>query len=241
VSGLIPDTAYSVTTVTADPENPASVANSYVVARTATVVKPYDDGTGELKGVSNDLLAFEVYFWTDNEVPVEPSPSLGDLLILETPGSSYPISAFAGDGVAAPEGVLDLNNLFKTDGSSLDIAGTEKKKAVLSIYRGDFIATLLMLTHYRWLPQDTVNDDVVVSGAVKGHFADINLDGSVDKQDFDAFRAQYKTFGSDGIYNPDYDYLSADTEPVGVGRVDVLDFSKFATKYGETGINDETP
>jgi hypothetical protein len=151
-------------------------------------------------------------------------PGIGDLVILEEEGAAYPISAFVGDWINSPEGILDLNNLFGVDSSSLDIKGGEK--AVLRIYRSEGSSTL---THYRRAPQN--GNMVYVVEPVKGFFADINLDGKVDDNDFAEFKKQYKTLPEDTVYNPDFNFVE-DTE----GKIDAKEFSKFSREYGRANV-----
>lgn len=223
VAGLTPNSRYYVRTVTVDPADPASIGYSGLQeVTTASSVIPYqrvEDGT--LKGFANDLLAMKVYIQPGDKDVV---PGEGDLVILESPASPHPLSAFVGAGVTAPEGVLDLNNLFGLDMSSLDILGGEK--AILSVYRGGTLSTLI---HYRRFPADV--GTVAAGEPAKGFFADINLDGKVDDQDFAEFRKQYRTIPDDAAYNPDYEFVA---DPA--GKIDAQDFARFAREYGRSGV-----
>lgn len=223
VTRLTPNTRYYVRTVTVDPADPASIGYSGLQeVTTASAVVPYRAGEdGTLKGFANDLLAMKVYVQPADRDAV---PGEGDLVILESPASPHPLSAFVGAGITAPEGVLDLNNLFGSDMNSLDILGGEK--AVLSVYRGGNLSTLL---HFRRLPADI--GTVAAGEPAKGFFADINLDGKVDDQDFAEFRKQYRTMPDDTAYNPDYDFV---TDPA--GKIDAQDFARFAREYGRIGV-----
>lgn len=224
IAGLTSNTRYYARTVTADPADPASIGYSVLQpVTTASAVVPYITATdGTLQGVANDLVAMKVY--------IRPSeanggaPGQGDLILLETPLSPNPVSAFVGAGTAAPEGTIDLNNLFGQDLTSLAIQGGEK--AVLTVYRGGALATL---SHYRKLP---VNSSMVAVGEpVKGFFADINLDGKVDELDFAEFRKQYRTGADDAIYNPDYNFVEGSG-----GKIDAQDFARFAREYGRVDV-----
>ncbi|MBI1921558.1 MAG: fibronectin type III domain-containing protein [Geobacter sp.] len=223
VTGLAPNTRYYVRTVTVDPADPASIGYSGLQeVTTASSVVPYqriEDGT--LQGFANDLLTMKVYIQPADKDAV---PGEGDLVILETPASSHPVSAFVGAGTVAPEGVLDLNNLFGLDMASLDILGGEK--AVLSVYRGGTLSTLL---HYRRLQADA--GTVAAGEPAKGFFADFNLDAKVDDQDFAEFRKQYRTIPDDAAYNPDYDFVA---DPA--GKIDAQDFARFAREYGRSQV-----
>lgn len=223
VSGLSPNTSYYVRTVTADPADPTSVAYSGVqTVTTAAAVVPYvAESDGTLRGIANDLLAMKIYIRPGDSDAV---PGEGSLILLETPASPYPVSAFVGAGIVAPEGVLDLNNLFGQDLTSLFVQGGEKVE--VSVYRGGTLSTLI---HYRRLPANA--GAVAVTEPVAGFFADINLDGKVDDEDFAAFRQQYRTQPNDPSYNPDFNFIG---DPAGV--IDARDFAKFAREYGRTGV-----
>ncbi len=223
VSGLTAGTRYYVRSATPDPNNPANVGYSQVLeVVTASIVVPFktsDDGS--LKAFSNDMMAFPVYIIPGS---TEDKPGLGDLIFLDTLDSPYPVTAFAGEGIKTPEGILDMNNLFGTDKTSLLVSGGEK--VILRIYRG---GTLSTLNHYRWVPQSS--STASVAGAVKGFFADVNLDGNIDLDDFNEFKKQYRTFSTDSDFNPDFDFISDDNN-----KIDAKDFSKFAREYGRTGV-----
>ena len=223
VAGLSPSTTYYVRTATVDPADPSSISYSDLQqVTTAALVVPYREmPDGTLNATSNDLVATQVYIRPNDSDGV---PGTGNLILLETPGSRYPLSAFVGVGTMAPEGVIDLNNLFGLDLTSLHIQGGEK--AVLVIYRGGTLSTLL---HYRKLP---INDGTGGVGVpLKGFFADVNIDGRVDDQDFSALKQQYRTHPNDPTYNPDFNY---DGSPE--GAIDARDFAQFAKEYGRTGV-----
>ncbi|WP_054696251.1 hypothetical protein [Geotalea toluenoxydans] len=167
------------------------------------------------------MISMKVYLRPSD---VEGIPGLGDLILVETQFSAYPVSAFVGAGTAAPEGVVDLNNLYGIDRTTLRIAGGEK--SLLRIYRGGTLSTLL---HYRRFPASDGN--VTVAEPVKGFFADVNLDGRVDEEDFAEFRKQYRSLPDDVAYNPDFNFLA---DPA--GKVDAQDFARFAKEYGRTGV-----
>jgi len=229
VSGLEAETTYYVRTVTVDPANSSSVGYSAPQAvTTATKVAPYHSAADStLTPSANDLANFPVYIRPSD---ASQQPGLGDLLLLETDGSSYPVSSFVGQNIVAPEGLLDLNNLFDLDGLSLHLLFDEK--ATLRIYRGDALTTLL---HYRVIPSD--GELVNVAEPAAGFFADINLDGNVDSADFALFKEQYRQGANDAAFNPDYNFIAE--QPDGVisdDVVDAKDFARFATQYGREGV-----
>ena len=223
VAGLTPETRYFVRSVTVSPADQTSIGYSGLQeVTTAAAVVPYRlAGDGSLQGFANDLLAMKVYIRPGDS---DALPGQGDLVMLESPVSPYPVSAFIGAGAVAPEGVLDLGNLFGLDMKSLNIAGGEK--SLLRIYRGGTLSTLL---HYRRFPGS--NNAVAVAEPVKGFFADVNLDGKVDEEDFAEFRKQYRTIPDDVAYNPDYNFIADPS-----GKIDAQDFAKFAKEYGRAGV-----
>ena len=125
VSGLAANSVCYVRAVTRDPATPASVGYSTLLpVTTAAAVIPYRSvGDGTFTGVANDLLLLKVYLRPSDTSSLA---GLGDLLLLETPGALYPVSSFAGVGLSAPYGVIDLNNLFGPDQTTLALAGGEK-------------------------------------------------------------------------------------------------------------------
>jgi hypothetical protein len=222
VSGVKPATTYYARTVTADPSNATSISYSALQeVTTASTVALYRIDNGSPSAIANDLAAFPAYIRPSDAAQ---EPGLGDLILVEEPGAPYPVSAFVGDGVLSPEGLLDLNNIYGTGGANLAVSGNEKMS--VKVYRAGTLATL---THYRIAPQNS--GQVSIAAFAKGFFADINLDGGVDDQDFALFKAQYKTVRDDGTYNPDYDFVD---DPD--GKVDVREFSTFATEYGRTNV-----
>lgn len=230
VSGLQAGTTYHVRTVSVDPGNPDSIGYSapYEV-QTATEVKPFRRAADNtLDETANDLLTFNVYIRPGD---VSERPGLGDLLLLETPGGNYPLSAFVGTGTVEPEGVVDLNNLFGVDGVSLAIAGGEA--AQLRVYRGDTLSTLL---HYRRFP--TMSGTTTTTVSERGFYADVNLDGRVDAEDFAAFRDQYRQDADDAGFNPDFNFIAVETggEVRNTDKIDAQDFARFATQYGRTDV-----
>jgi len=224
VTGLTASTHYYARSVTRDPADPASTGYSGVLdVITASLVTPYTTAQdSSLQGFANDLATMKVFIQPND---IQAVPGLGDLLLLETPVAAYPLSAFIGTGSSAPEGVIDLNNLFDSQlATSLWAKGGENAQA--RFYRGGTLSTLL---HYRRLPLNT--GSVAAAEPVKGFYADINLDGKVDEADFEEFKKQYRTVPEDAAYNPDYKFVDSPT-----GKIDAQDFASFAKQYGRTDV-----
>ncbi len=222
VSGLDSGQTYYVRAVMRDPENLVSAGYSPVLeVTTATRTVPYRYEGTDVVGFSNDMTEFAVYVRPDG---ADPLGGQGDLIILDVEGARYPVTAFVGEGLPAPVGVVDLNNLYGIDGKSLDVLGSERVE--ITVYRSGLLATL---THYRRTASD--GELVEVVEPVVGFFADINLDGNVDDTDFLLFSEQYRSLPDDETYNPDYDFVTDET-----GVVDVREFSRFSREYGRTGV-----
>lgn len=223
VSGLSAGTHYYARSVTRDPLNPDSVGYSALQeVTTSKGIKPYVTAQdGSLQGVVNDLATTKVYIRPDDQ---SAATGLGTMLLLETSSSAYPLSAFVGSGIAAPEGTIDLNNLFGADQITQAITGEEITQ--LRFYRGGALTTLL---HYRRIASNSGQG--LSAEPVKGFFADINLDGSVDDADFEAFRNQYWTVPNDPAYNPDFKFVQTPS-----GKIDAQDFTRFSREYGRTGV-----
>ncbi len=229
ISGLQANTAYYVRAVTREPGVPGSVGySSLQEVNTAGTVTGYRyDNQGVPVSMVNDLLGFKVYVRPGDSSQV---PGLGELIVLETGDASSPLSAFVGDGIAAAEGVLDLNNLFAADGASLDVVGGEK--TLLRIYRGGMLSTLL---HYRKFPADSGAGRV--AEPVQGFFADFNMDGVVDVADFEIFKSHYRNEADDGGFNPDINLITVqEGVVVSDDRIDARDFARFATEFGSTNV-----
>ena len=227
VQGLEAGTRYYMRAVTADRDDPASRSYSPLQqVTTPNEAASYTHVNGQPVAYSNDLESFPVYIIPGT---AEQKPGLGDVILLEPfepSGTAYPVTAFVGEGISSPDGVIDLNNLFGKDGVSLPLSETEKEKTVLTVYRGGKLPSLV---HYRWLQENSGKNEV--REATKGFFADFNLDGKIDMADFQEFKKYYRTIKTDDAYNPDFDFVD-DSE----GVVDAREFSKFAEQYGMTVV-----
>lgn len=113
VTGLAPDTTYYFKTITTSnlstdtTYNPGAAPFTSVTTESETV-RTYESG-GDILPFSNDLI-IEPCYLDDGTTPAE-----GTLLLATVAGGSYPITAFVGDGVELPYGLIDLNNVFSSD------------------------------------------------------------------------------------------------------------------------------
>jgi hypothetical protein len=224
VSGLTANTVYAVRTVSVDPSQTESIG--YSALQTVTTAERVDahrtTADGTLEPRNNDLLTFSIY--------IRPGhlPQSGELILLESDTGSYPVSAFVGQDIAAPEGLIDLNNLFDFDGISLDVIADEN--ATLRIYRGGTLSTLL---HYRTFAENS--SLVNVTQPVRGFFEDVNLDGRIDAADFALFKEQYRQVADGSLFNPDFNFITVEQGVItNEDVIDARDFASFATQYGRT-------
>lgn len=222
VTGLRANTRYYAKAVMVDAANPLSRGYSPPMAvNMAVKVVPYNKDNLVSEAFSNDLSLFKVYIRpSENGI----QPGLGDIVIINASGASYPVTAYVGDGTYPPNAIVDMNNLFDTDGKTLDLKGGEK--LMVSVYRN---GVLSVLKHYRLAPVD--NNLSVPVELLKGFFADINLDGNVNNDDFGIFKDHYRTLPDDDKYNPDFNFIA---DPDGV--IDAREFSGFSRQYGRTNV-----
>jgi len=111
VSGLAPNTNYYFQTITTLKMSSTDVTYYPDVAPmldviTAIAVKRTRMDPSDEVPFSNDLIRLECY------LPDGVTPAVGTLLLAEVAFTDYPISDFMGDGIAAPEAYVDLNNIF---------------------------------------------------------------------------------------------------------------------------------
>ena len=112
VSGLKPQTTYYFRRVT--------ISNGVVLVEPAS--RPLPSVTTELTSVilANDLLRHRVWM-SDGSTPAE-----GALLLAEVEGGSYPITGWVGDGITAPEVLVNLMNVYsETEHENLELFGGE--------------------------------------------------------------------------------------------------------------------
>lgn len=163
---------------------------------------------------ANDIILFNI-LESDGATPAP-----GSLLVFAVNGSPYPLSAYVGDGIAAPGVLIDLNNAYGSDYKTYRLQG--KERVILKELRS---GSGCVLTHFRLVPSP--GGICEVRAAVKGEPADINVDNRVGIMDFSLFAEQYGTTLSVCEFNIDYD-LAPD------GEVSVEDFSIFSQEYGKT-------
>lgn len=128
VSNLAADTTYHIRTVTTSNADFSSTLGPLREVRTARQPLRARSNAG-LTPLANPLLKFDLY------LPDGFTPAAGALLIVDVPGASSPVSAFAGgDGLAVPAAIVDLNNLYAAGtGETLRINGGEAVNLILEM------------------------------------------------------------------------------------------------------------
>lgn len=218
--GLVPSRVYYARAVMSDKAAPDIKGYSPLLPiNTAGEVLPYKQSEMGILSVSNGYPLFKVY--------VRPSETdnlggLGDLVLVESAGSPYPVTALVGDGISPPYAFIDLNNVFGTAGTSLDLAGGERIQ--VTVYRKGLLSSLV---HYRIMPEDSAGPLELQ----RWFFADIDIDGNVIDSDFEIFREHFRTLPDDRLYNPDYNFVQDADQ-----SIDAREFSKFSREYGRTDV-----
>ncbi len=134
-----------------------------------------------LNGSSNPQLYINDQLVIDTETGIE-----GDLVIVAVEGSQHPVSAFVGDGVAAPKAIIDLNNLYSDMGGSLlrvqgssyvAERGNFGESSLVRLYRG----TLGKRTSYKGIGAVSGSGEVIAMDDFS--LGDCNLSGSITSYD----------------------------------------------------------
>lgn len=220
VTGLNPDSTYYFNAITSDEATGLTDYSTLTSATTASKILTYSiDDVQKKYTFTNNLATFNIFLPPSDDGILL---GKGSLILLDTDTSLYPLSAFIGNEINAPEGYIDLNNLFNIAGTSLQVFDGSRTK--LLVYRGTTFSTLL---HYRKISVHAGSG--MVEDVVKGFFADINLDGNVDVIDFELFKEHYMLEANDISFNPDFDFYKTN-------KVDVFDFSKFSKEYGRIDV-----
>ena len=230
-TGLLPGTDYFVETETTGfsgveifPLPPAP----FIHLKTALQTVKATSANGP---ITNDLIHGQINH------PDGVNPTQDTLLMVEVPSlSPYPLSAFVGNGVAAPSAIVDLNNSFD---QMTGLSAAVPAKTVLKVtqYRGLLcpIAAQKLLRlrrapiHEEGLPTISEFENAAPCFSPNGTAADFNCDGAIGPGDFNLLLAQFGLASNqttpDCRFNPDYD-LSGD------GAVGPGDFNLFLSVFG---------
>ena len=164
------------------------------------------------------------------------SAAPGVLTLVAIPGlSAYPVSAFVGEGTAASNVLLDLNNLYaQTTGKNLALAGGEV--AEITEYRGLLCEPALhQVIRLRRLAQEADDPPVTQLKAAEACFSpdgksvDFNCDGTIGFGDFNLFLGKFGE--STRVAAPNCRFHS-DFDINGDRAVDFGDFNLFLSVFG---------
>lgn len=219
VSGLAAATPYCVQTITTSkntveqtvaPGAPLAVTTETEVSRAQTVPPSQD-----LRPFSNDIVVSPLY------APDQVTPVTGGLVAVEVVDlGSAPVTAFAGDTVAAPLSLVDLNNLYDNlTRTTMNLLGDERIR--LLEYRG---TVGCRLERFRKVPADLELAEVKSPGACFDP-SDLDCNDTVDVRDIVRDIKGYLTAQGDFCYNSDLDQTLD-------GLVDIRDIVSVIGKFG---------
>lgn len=225
VTGFAPGTTAYVRTVTNGVESP-----NLLPIRTAlesTKANPNN------QPIVNDLILHKIF------LPDGVNPAEGALLLVKIPSiSSYPLTAFVGEGYTSPAAVVDLNNLFN-DGTGLSAEVKGGEVIEVTELRGIQSCNLndQKLTRIRRAPQHKENPAITELESPAPCFspsniaADFNCDGKINAIDFNEFLIKFGTSklnpASKCKFSSDFDLYKDD-------KIDAVDFNDFLIVFGSS-------
>jgi hypothetical protein len=223
VTGLSADTCVFVQTETDGVFEPAAPPFSQVCTAAATTKSNASDQV-----IANDLLRHEVF------APDGVTPAAGALILVSLPGvGAHPLSAFVGEGFAAPAAVVDLNNLFAgASAASADVTGGEDVEIVE--FRGLLCPGLVdhkLLRLRRAPPHEEIAGIgrrlSQLEAPAPCFFADTVCDGTVNILDVQRVLNIFNAAGGSCAFNPDLDIVADET-------INILDVQSVLNRLGES-------
>jgi len=184
VSGLTPDTTYffqtiTTSTLTYDVTHYPEAAPFLPVTTERRVARTRAAGSVEV-ALTNDLIYRNCY------LPDGITPAEGTLLIAGVAGSTYPVSAFVGDGLAPPGASVDLNNLFSSENhQTRALSGGEP----LTLTR--FMGIHGIETGVYFVPMNRELAEMRLPLTAAPCQGDLDSDGDVDESDVESFAADF--------------------------------------------------
>ena len=224
VAGVAPDTCYFVQTSTTGTATVLAPPSPPFLQVCTAIAVAASDGTAAPQ--ASDLVTLPLH------APDGTTPGTGTLLVVAVQGSTHPVSTWMGQGIAAPDAIVDLGRLFDagTRTTAAPAAGAPMKMTQL---RGLLCAGTVdhALVRWRRVPahaeQGTLGVPIVeVETGTPCWFADTHCDGVVNALDGDRILDAF--FGAAGTcaFNPDLDVVAN-------GVIDVLDLQRVLNRYGE--------
>jgi len=173
--------------------------------------------------IVNDLILHKIF------LPDGANPAEGALLLVKVPKiSSYPLTAFVGQGFTAPAAVIDLNNLFNdATGLSAEVPGGE----VLEVteFRGLHCNNLegQKLLHFRRAPVHEENPPITeLESATKCFFADTVCDDTIDVLDVQRVLNIFNKTPGECLFNSDLDIVKDNV-------INILDVQSVLNRFGQ--------
>jgi hypothetical protein len=238
LSGLLPGSTVYVRTETTGLGGQVFFPQTNPLIKVVTAIESTKANQNN-EPIVNDLILHKIY------QPDGVSSADGALLLIKIPSiSSYPLTAFVGEGYPSPSAVADLNNLFEdSTGMSAEVIGRE----VLEIieFRGTQLcgANDQKLTHLRRTPPHEETQETPPKPAItelelpqpcfspQGVSADFNCDGKINAIDFNEFLIKFGTSRTNASakckFNADFDLYKD-------GKVDAVDFNDFLIVFGSS-------
>ena len=227
VTGLAADTVYYIDTETVG-DTTGSVFFPEAASTLIEVKTALSTTRENLTGgpIVNDLIQHEIF------EPDGITESQGTLLMLKIPSiSSYPLTAFVGEGFSVPQAVVDLNNLFE-DASGISAEVLANTIMELSEFRGllcnieDQKKTLKRrVPAHVEVPSITELEGPAACFSPGGASVDFNCDSRIGLADLGALAARFGLEQPDCRFNLDFDFNED-------GRVGLFDLGALAAAFG---------
>lgn len=228
ISGLTAGTTYYINTETQGDTSgsvifPSSTEILVDVKTAATTTRENADGGL----IANDLIMYEIF------EPDGVTASQGTLMVLKIPSiSSYPLTAFVGEGFSIPLAVVDLNNIFD---SSTNTSASVPEGSVLEIM--EFRGLLCNIFDHKKKSFRRVSMHSEISSITGlelpgtcfspggGGSVDFNCDSRIGLEDLGALAARFGLEQPDCRFNQDFD---SDKD----GRIGLFDLGALASVFG---------
>jgi len=224
ITGLAPDTSVYIqteTTSTISGTTLSPLAGPFIEIHTALETTKANASN---QPIVNDLIRHSIF------APDGVTAAPGTLMLLQAQGvSAYPISAFVGEGgFVVPDAVVDMNNIFDTNGVSAEIQA--EQVLVITEYRGLLCSGLgnHKLFHLREAPQHLEVPAITeLENPSVCYFANTVCDDVIDIADAQAILNIFNRARGQCVFNPDLD-LNSD------GVIDIVDFQAVLNQWNRT-------
>jgi hypothetical protein len=175
--------------------------------------------------IVNDLIKYQLF------APDGATAATGTLMLLKANGTSrYPVSAFVSEGgVAAPDVIVDMNNLFDSAGKSLEILPDQVIE--ITHYRGllcsSDISRQALGVRYRAPAHAEAQPIVELEDPVQCFFSNLDCNDIIDIVDVQALLNIWGTTVGGCRFNPSFDIN-------GDGQINIIDFQSILNQWNKT-------